>query len=243
MSNRYDNRNKDRVKVKSRSKSSGSSPSDRVNKYRDNRYKKYDYTNKYNQYNNQYRYNRDRNFIHRDYRNNRYNTENTLPQDKPKEMEANKEQPQELNTFVLVANNVSRNVTKKHLSEIFGAYGNLKGVYVPKDNDSKLSKGYVYLEYVNKEDAENAYWYMNGGQLDGQFLKVEFLNTNTSATKEQQPEKKKRRSRSRKRSDSRNLKHGRKENRTKYDRKKKESSSSESSESSSEESSSSRSSS
>jgi FUS-interacting serine-arginine-rich protein 1 len=145
-------------------------------------------------------------------------------------------QQQEINTFILIASNISRNVTKKHLMEIFGAYGTLQSVQIPKDPDSKLSKGYVFLEYVNKEDAENAYWYMNGGQLDGLVIKIEQLNTK----KEPPREKKKKRSRSRRHSDSKNKK---RESKSRYDKIKKESSSSGSSESSSEESSSSRSSS
>jgi RNA recognition motif-containing protein len=233
MSTRYDSRKDRSTKPRSKSKSTSSSPSFRKNKYKSGGgYKRPDYNNKYTSYN---RYDRDRG-NYKDYRYN--NTADTRP---PRETDMSKNQPQqpEINTFVLVASNISRNVTRKHLMEIFGAYGSLKGVYVPRDQDSKLTKGYVYLEYVNKEDAENAYWYMNGGQLDGLIVKIEQLN----AKKEGQPQEKKKRyrSRSRRRSDSKNKK---RESKPKYDKnKRKESSSSESSESSSEDSSSSRSSS
>jgi RNA recognition motif-containing protein len=82
----------------------------------------------------------------------------------------------ELTTTVVIVSNVSKNLTRKHLNEIFSLYGVLKGVYIPKDEESKLAKNYVYLEYLNKEDAEKASLYMGDGQIDGIKIKVEVLN-------------------------------------------------------------------
>jgi RNA-binding protein with serine-rich domain 1 len=81
----------------------------------------------------------------------------------------------ELSTTVVIVSNVSKNLTRKHLNEIFSAYGVLKGVYIPKDEESKLAKNYIYLEYLNKEDAEKASLYMGDGQIDGIKIKVEIL--------------------------------------------------------------------
>ena len=92
----------------------------------------------------------------------------------------------ELNTTVVLVSNISRNLTKKHLMEIFSAYGALKGVYQPKDEESKLSKNYAYLEYLNREDAEKACLYMSEGQIDGLRIKAEVMKPprNCSGEKE-----------------------------------------------------------
>lgn len=39
----------------------------------------------------------------------------------------------------------------------------------------KLSKGYAQIEYENAADAESAQLHMDGGQLDGNVLKVSFV--------------------------------------------------------------------
>ena len=81
----------------------------------------------------------------------------------------------ELPTTVVIIHNISRNLTKRHLQEIFSFYGPLKGVFLPKEEESKLPKNYAYLEFLNKEDAERACLYMGEGQIDGLKVKVEIL--------------------------------------------------------------------
>jgi RNA recognition motif-containing protein len=88
-----------------------------------------------------------------------------------------KNKPTELNaSTVLMVSNISRNVTKKHLQEIFSPYGELKGVYVPRHEETKSQKPYIFLEYGNQENAEKAMIYFSGGQIDGLVVKVEILN-------------------------------------------------------------------
>jgi RNA-binding protein with serine-rich domain 1 len=82
----------------------------------------------------------------------------------------------ELTTTVLLVNNVSRNLSKTHLLEIFSQYGILKGVYIPRDEENKVFKNYAFLEYVNKEDAEKACDYMGEGQIDGLKIRIKFLH-------------------------------------------------------------------
>lgn len=82
----------------------------------------------------------------------------------------------ELTTTVLIISNISRNLTRRHLQEIFSFYGPMKGAYIPKDEESKLNKNYAYLEFMNKEDAERAILYMSEGQIDGLKVKLEILS-------------------------------------------------------------------
>uniref|UniRef100_A0A915DNS8 RRM domain-containing protein n=1 Tax=Ditylenchus dipsaci TaxID=166011 RepID=A0A915DNS8_9BILA len=68
----------------------------------------------------------------------------------------------------LCVRNLSRNLTKEHLAEIFGIYGSLKNCEMPTDRvHSHLCKGYGYVEYEKLEDAEKAMKHMDGGRLMG----------------------------------------------------------------------------
>jgi RNA recognition motif-containing protein len=96
-----------------------------------------------------------------------------------------------------------------------------------------LPKGITYLEYIKKDDAENAMIYMNGGQLDGLVLKIDYIKF-----KKNKQEKKKNCSRSRSReyrkksSRSRSIEHRKKSSRSDRPMRKKSSSLSSSSSSS-----------
>ncbi|KAK6052378.1 RNA-binding protein with serine-rich domain 1 family protein [Cooperia oncophora] len=79
--------------------------------------------------------------------------------------------------------NLSRNVTKEHLAEIFGMYGQIKSCDLPPERFySHLHRGYGYVEYENAEDAEKALKYFDGGQIDGQVVSVE-LTLNRAASR------------------------------------------------------------
>jgi len=57
-----------------------------------------------------------------------------------------------------------------------------------------LPKGYGYVDYERKSEAEDALHHMNGGQIDGNKIKIEFVYIPTS-----KPAEKKKRDRSRSR--------------------------------------------
>ncbi|KIH43855.1 hypothetical protein ANCDUO_26133, partial [Ancylostoma duodenale] len=79
--------------------------------------------------------------------------------------------------------NLSRNVTKEHLAEIFGMYGPIKSCDLPPERFyTHLHRGYGYVEYENAEDAEKALKYFDGGQIDGQVVSVE-LTLNRAASR------------------------------------------------------------
>jgi RNA-binding protein with serine-rich domain 1 len=56
-------------------------------------------------------------------------------------------------------------VTAGHLEEIFGLYGKVKKVDLAKDRALGLSKGYAYVEYEEREKAEQAQLYLDGVSL------------------------------------------------------------------------------
>jgi RNA-binding protein with serine-rich domain 1 len=73
---------------------------------------------------------------------------------------------------------VNRNVKNEHLEEIFGHFGSVKKVELRVDAKLKISKGFAYVEYNTPSDAENAQIHLDGGQLDGNVLKVSFVLVN-----------------------------------------------------------------
>uniref|UniRef100_A0A0A9XDX9 RNA-binding protein with serine-rich domain 1 n=1 Tax=Lygus hesperus TaxID=30085 RepID=A0A0A9XDX9_LYGHE len=64
---------------------------------------------------------------------------------------------------------LTRNVTKEHIAEIFGNFGQIKMVEYPTDRfHPPAGKGFAYVEFGTPEMAENAMKHMDGGQIDGQ---------------------------------------------------------------------------
>ncbi|KAI3647589.1 hypothetical protein MP228_007810 [Amoeboaphelidium protococcarum] len=82
----------------------------------------------------------------------------------------------------LFVRNISGNVTRRHLEEIFGYYGSLKDIYHPayypkhqtSPTNNGLFKPFAFVEYKLAQDAAKAIKSMNGSQLDGVKLDVTF---------------------------------------------------------------------
>uniref|UniRef100_A0A914HN37 RRM domain-containing protein n=1 Tax=Globodera rostochiensis TaxID=31243 RepID=A0A914HN37_GLORO len=74
----------------------------------------------------------------------------------------------------LCVRNLSRNITKAHMEEIFALFGALKSCELPLDRvHVHLPRGYGYVEYEKAEDAEKALKHMDGGQIDGLEIQCE----------------------------------------------------------------------
>lgn len=65
---------------------------------------------------------------------------------------------------------LTRNVTEEHVREIFSLYGQIRHVQLAMDERVHLPKGYAFVDYADRQDAEKAKDYMDGGQLDGNIL-------------------------------------------------------------------------
>ncbi|KAI9229251.1 MAG: hypothetical protein DHS80DRAFT_9182, partial [Piptocephalis tieghemiana] len=72
----------------------------------------------------------------------------------------------------LLIQHLTRNVTEAHLHEIFGVYGTLDRVFMPKDRRSGMHRGEAILDYAEVDDAKRAIAHMHQGQLDGAVLSV-----------------------------------------------------------------------
>eukprot|EP00656_Telonema_subtile_P023040 TRINITY_DN24349_c0_g2_i1.p1 TRINITY_DN24349_c0_g2~~TRINITY_DN24349_c0_g2_i1.p1 ORF type:complete len:215 (-),score=40.89 TRINITY_DN24349_c0_g2_i1:54-698(-) len=76
---------------------------------------------------------------------------------------------------VLHVNNLTRNVSAKHLEEIFGHYGTIKRVELAMDRRLNLPRGFAYVDFASRAEAEKAMDGMNAGQIDGNKLAIQFV--------------------------------------------------------------------
>eukprot|EP00238_Polyblepharides_amylifera_P011856 CAMPEP_0196587632 /NCGR_PEP_ID=MMETSP1081-20130531/58109_1 /TAXON_ID=36882 /ORGANISM="Pyramimonas amylifera, Strain CCMP720" /LENGTH=384 /DNA_ID=CAMNT_0041909873 /DNA_START=131 /DNA_END=1286 /DNA_ORIENTATION=- len=71
--------------------------------------------------------------------------------------------------------NLTRNVNTNHLHEIFGVYGKVTHAELAVDRHVNLPKGFAYVEFATRVEAENAKAHMDGGQLDGNIVTCAFI--------------------------------------------------------------------
>ncbi|OAX40203.1 RNA-binding domain-containing protein [Rhizopogon vinicolor AM-OR11-026] len=73
----------------------------------------------------------------------------------------------------MIVKNVPFEITKKDIRELFGAHGHLKSVRLPKKFDSR-SRGFAFLEFLTRHEAENAYAALRHTHLLGRHLVLEW---------------------------------------------------------------------
>ncbi|KAL6196755.1 hypothetical protein ACLB2K_032369 [Fragaria x ananassa] len=77
-------------------------------------------------------------------------------------------------SLVLLIDKLTRNVNEGHLKEIFGNYGEVVNVELAMDRSVNLPKGFGYVEFKMRADAEKALLHMDGGQIDGNVVQAKF---------------------------------------------------------------------
>jgi len=76
-------------------------------------------------------------------------------------------------TTKMLVKNLPFEATRKDVQELFGAYGKLKSVRLPKRFDRR-SRGFAFLEFVTRHEAENAYNALKHTHLLGRHLVLEW---------------------------------------------------------------------
>lgn len=76
-------------------------------------------------------------------------------------------------TTKMIVKNVPFEATKKDIRDLFGSHGQLKSVRLPKKFDSR-SRGFAFLEFVSRHEAENAYTALRHTHLLGRHLVLEW---------------------------------------------------------------------
>ncbi|KAI6023260.1 hypothetical protein BKA83DRAFT_4275186 [Pisolithus microcarpus] len=76
-------------------------------------------------------------------------------------------------TTKMIVKNVPFEASKKDIRELFGAHGQLKSVRLPKKFDSR-SRGFAFLEFLTRREAENAFSALKHTHLLGRHLVLEW---------------------------------------------------------------------
>jgi len=72
--------------------------------------------------------------------------------------------------------NISEDAQERDLQDLFKKFGQVSRVYLAKDRDTGVSRGFAYVSYIRKEDAETAMQMLNGYGYDHLILKVEWAH-------------------------------------------------------------------
>lgn len=70
--------------------------------------------------------------------------------------------------------NLSEDVRDGDLQDLFGQFGRLQRVYLAKDQTTGASKGFAFVTYYNKDDAQLAINKLNGHGYDNLILQVQW---------------------------------------------------------------------
>uniref|UniRef100_F6W3V6 RRM domain-containing protein n=2 Tax=Ciona intestinalis TaxID=7719 RepID=F6W3V6_CIOIN len=67
--------------------------------------------------------------------------------------------------------NLTKNINKEHVNEIFSYYGKVKTVDMPMERNG-IPRGLAYVEFDDHTEADKALKFMDGGQIDGQVVAI-----------------------------------------------------------------------
>lgn len=70
--------------------------------------------------------------------------------------------------------NISENTTEADLQELFQPFGRISRVYLAKDKETMISRGFAFVSFVHKEDAAKAMDKLQGFGYDHLILKLEW---------------------------------------------------------------------
>lgn len=73
----------------------------------------------------------------------------------------------------LKVDNLTYRTTPDDLKRVFEKYGEVGDVYIPRDRWSKESRGFAFVRFYDRRDAEDAMDSLDGRVLDGRELRVQ----------------------------------------------------------------------
>ena len=68
--------------------------------------------------------------------------------------------------------NLSEDVTEGDLEELFGAFGQVQRIFIAKDRETGESRGFAFVNYIHRDDAQRAINKLNGFGYDNLILDV-----------------------------------------------------------------------
>lgn len=73
----------------------------------------------------------------------------------------------------LKVDNLTYRTTTEDLRRAFEKYGDVGDVYIPRDRFSHESRGFAFVRFFDKRDADDAMESMDGAVMDGRELRVQ----------------------------------------------------------------------
>ncbi|EED93645.1 predicted protein, partial [Thalassiosira pseudonana CCMP1335] len=70
--------------------------------------------------------------------------------------------------------NISEDTTEADLQELFQPFGRISRVYLAKDKETMMSRGFAFVSFVHREDAARAMDKLQGHGYDHLILKLEW---------------------------------------------------------------------
>lgn len=74
---------------------------------------------------------------------------------------------------LLQVDNLTYRTTPEDLRRVFERCGEVGDIYIPRDRFSRESRGFAFVRFYDKRDAEDALEAMDGRMLDGRELRVQ----------------------------------------------------------------------
>lgn len=110
----------------------------------------------------------------------------------------------------LKVDNLTYRTTPEDLRRVFERCGEVGDVYIPRDRFTRESRGFAFVRFYDKRDAEDALDAMDGRMLDGRELRVQMARYGRPTSPHRRygrSSRRRSRSRSRRRSRSRSHRH------------------------------------
>lgn len=73
----------------------------------------------------------------------------------------------------LKVDNLSYRITAEDLLPIFEKFGEVGDIYIPRDRYTKDSRGFAFVRFFDRRDAEDAMDRMDGYMLEGREMRVQ----------------------------------------------------------------------
>jgi len=110
--------------------------------------------------------------------------------------------------YSLKVDNLTYRTRVEDLRRYFEKFGSIGDIYIPRDQFSRSSRGYAFVRYNKKRDAEDALDRMDGTDIDGREIRVQFARYGRAPTSDSREKIRSRRTRSRSRSRRRRSRSG-----------------------------------
>lgn len=73
----------------------------------------------------------------------------------------------------LKVDNIPSRVSKESLEDLFKKYGDVGDVYIPRFHNSYDARGFAFIRYLNRADAEDAQRALDGENFEGRILRIQ----------------------------------------------------------------------